>query len=132
MKRVIFGKGSISTDLGILILRVIAGVSIITHGWPKFQNIINGDMQFGDPVGIGPEASLVLAAFAEFVCAVLVILGLATRFATIPIIITMIVAFFIVHAADDFGTKEMALLYLTMFLTIFLTGPGKYSVDRAL
>lgn len=130
MSKAIFTKKSISTDLGILILRLVAGASLMTHGWPKFQKVLNGNFQFADPIGIGEGASLVLAAFAEFICSALVVLGLATRLATIPVIITMAVAFFIVHAADDFGTKEMALVYLSAFLTIFFTGPGRYSIDR--
>jgi putative oxidoreductase len=42
----------------------------------------------------------------------------------------MAVASFIAHGADDFGTKEKALLYLVSFVTIILVGPGKFSVDR--
>ncbi len=89
-------------------------------------------MQFGDPLGIGPAASLHLSAFAEFICAILIILGLLTRLASIPLIINMAVAALIVHSADDFGTKEMSLLYLGIFLTLFFTGPGKYSADRGI
>lgn len=105
---------------------------MLTHGWPKLQKVINGNFQFGDPLGIGPEASLILTVFAEVVCSILLILGLATRLAVIPLITTMAVAFFIVHAADDFKTKELALIYLSIFLCIFFTGPGKLSLDKAL
>ncbi len=87
-------------------------------------------MQFGDPIGVGQATSLHLSAFAEFVCAILIILGLLTRLATIPLIINMAVACLIVHGADDFGTKELSLLYLGIFLTIFFTGPGRYSLDK--
>lgn len=121
----------ISYDLGLLILRVVMGAAMITHGWPKFQKVLAGNFQFGDPVGIGPEASLILAVFAELICSILLIIGAATRFATIPLIVTMAVAFFVVHGADDFGTKEKALLYLAGFVALFLTGPGKYGVDKA-
>ncbi len=89
-------------------------------------------MKFGDPLGLGSATSLHLSAFAEFVCAILIILGLFTRLATIPLIINMAVVFLIVHSVDDFGTKEMSLLYLGLFLTLFFTGPGKYSADRAI
>lgn len=105
---------------------------MLTHGWPKLQKLVNGNFQFGDPLGIGPEASLILAVFAEVVCSVLVIIGLATRLAVIPLIVTMAVAFFIVHAADDFRTKELALIYLSIFLCLFFSGPGKLSLDKAL
>lgn len=123
-------RNPISLDLGLLILRLVLGISLLTHGWPKFQKILDGNFKFGDPIGLGPEASLILAAFAEFLCSLLVIIGLGTRLATIPIMITMATAFFIVHASDDFGTKEKALLFLGGFLTLFFTGPGKYAADR--
>lgn len=130
MKSTFLSSRALSLDLGLLILRLIAGGAMLTHGFPKLQMVVNGNHQFGDPIGLGPVLSLYLVTFAEFVCAILIILGLQTRLATIPLIINMAVAFFIVHAADDFGTKEMALIYLGMFLAIFFTGPGKYSVDR--
>lgn len=129
-KSTFLSANSISLDLGLLTLRLVSGVTLLTHGYPKFQKILEGNMQFGDPIGIGTVPSLYLAVFAEFICAILVILGLFTRFATIPLMINMAVACFIVHAADDFGTKELSLIFLGMFLTLFFTGPGKYSMDR--
>lgn len=132
MKKVLLSTRPISTDLGLLILRLFAGGAMITHGYPKFQKILAGNFQFGDPFGIGPEASLILAAFAELICSVLVIIGITTRLAVIPLIVTMCVAFFIVHGADDFKTRELSFLYLGIFLSLFLTGPGKFSADRVL
>jgi putative oxidoreductase len=118
------------TDLAILILRIFSGAFIMTHGIPKVKKIFSGDLGFGDPIGLGPEVSLVLMAFAEAVCGLLVILGLGTRWATIPLIIGLAVAAFIAHAADPFGTKEKPLLFLVIFIVLLLTGGGKYSLDR--
>lgn len=132
MKNTFLSSRALAYDLGLLVLRLIAGVGILTHGWPKVQKVIEGNFQFGDPIGLGPEVSLILAAFAEGICSILLILGLVTRLALIPLIINMAVAFFIVHAGDDFGTKELSLLYLGMFVTLFLTGPGKISADQPL
>ena len=42
----------------------------------------------------------------------------------------MLVAFFIVHGADDFAVREKALLYLGGFLALFFTGPGRHSIDK--
>ena len=131
-KSTFLSANAISADLGLLVLRLFSGIALLTHGYPKFQKVLEGNMQFGDPLGLGTATSLYLSAFAEFICAILIILGFLTRFATIPLIINMAVACFIVHAADDFGTKELSLLYLGMFLALFFTGPGKYSVDRAI
>lgn len=105
---------------------------MLTHGWPKLQKALAGSVQFADPIGVGPELTLYLAIFAELVCAILLILGFATRVAVIPLIGTMLVAFFIVHSADPFGVKESSFIFLGIFASIFLTGPGKYSVDNSL
>lgn len=103
---------------------------MLTHGFPKLQRLLAGEMQFGDPLGLGPEISLVLAVFAEFFCSILIVLGLGTRLAVIPSIVTMAVAAFIAHGADPFGRKELALLYLVGYVVLLLSGSGKFSVDR--
>ena len=119
-----------STHFALLLLRLAAGGFMLTHGYGKLQRSLAGEFQFGDPIGLGPEVSLVLAVFAEFFCSLLVMLGLGTRLATIPLIVTMAVAAFIAHGADPFGRKELALFYLVSFVVLFLTGSGKFSVDR--
>lgn len=103
---------------------------MLIHGYSKFQNLLAGEMQFADPLGLGPEVSLVLAVFAEFFCSILIILGLGTRLAVIPSIVTMAVAAFIVHGADPFGRKELALLYMVAYIVLLFSGSGKISVDR--
>lgn len=117
-------------DLAILLLRVFSGGFIMTHGTSKVMKIIGGDLGFANPIGLGPEASLVLMAFAEAICGLLIILGLGTRWATIPLIIGMGVAALVHHAGDPFSRKEMPLLYLIIFVVLLLTGGGKYSLDR--
>lgn len=130
VKSTFLSANAISSDFGLLILRVVSGATLLSHGYPKFQKVMAGNLQFGDPLGLGQGTSLYLSAFAEFICAILIIFGLLTRLASIPLIINMAVACLIVHSADDFATKEMSLLYLGIFITIFFTGPGKYSIDR--
>jgi len=117
-------------DLGLLFLRVSSAVLIITHGFPKLLKLIGGNLEFGDPIGLGSTPSLFLAVIGEFVCPILVIVGFKTRWATVPTIITMLVATFIVHAADPFNVKEKAILFLITFTTILLLGPGKYGLDK--
>src|SRR5687768_1088782 len=96
-------------DFVSLMLRLGAGGFMLTHGIPKFEKFINGDLQFADPFGFGAELSLVLTLFAEIFCSVLLILGFATRLATIPLMVTMATAALIVHDADPFNKKELAL-----------------------
>lgn len=120
-----------NTDIALLILRLGVGGLMLTHGIPKLMRLFGSDpIQFGDPIGIGVEASLTLAVFSEVICSVLIIIGLGTRLASIPLIITMAVAFFIVHAADPFQNKELALFFLIVYVVLALTGSGKYSLDH--
>lgn len=117
-------------SLALLVLRLVVGVFMLTHGYGKLQTLIGeGPIKFADPIGIGHAASLTLAVFAEVMCSVLVIFGVTTRFAAIPLIITMLVAAFITHAPDAFGKKELPLLYASVYVAILLAGAGKYSVD---
>lgn len=117
----------------LLFLRVAAACLMLTHGFPKVQRLFSGEeIQFADPYGLGVTTSLALAAFAEFVCSILVILGLATRLAVIPIMITMATAVIFAHANDPFGVKEKPLLFLVVFTFILIIGPGRYSIDRNL
>ena len=103
---------------------------VYAHGTRKLMKLLNGNYEFADPIGVGPEASLWLTAFAEVGCSILVIAGFYTRFALIPLIICMAVIAFVVHGPDPFGEKESALMYMAGYITLFLTGPGKWRVGR--
>lgn len=118
-----------SIHIVLLVVRFIAGAFMITHGWGKLLKLVEGNFEFGDPLGLGPEISLVLVVFAEILCALLILLGLLTRWATIPLIITMLTAVFVVHATHGFGKQEMGLMYLGYYFTLLLLGPGAYSLD---
>ena len=135
-------------SLGLLILRLGFGGYLMTHGWGKLQNVLAGKLDaFGDPIGIGVAPSLLLVTFAEFFCALFVALGLGTRIFAIPVVIAMGVAAFVAHGSDpwtmgtaaqrfmageseSWGSKEPALLFLVAFLSLALTGPGRFSLDH--
>ncbi|MDD7915352.1 DoxX family protein [Polaribacter ponticola] len=132
LAKTIFNSGDYPNNVNtaLLILRVVIGIFMLTHGWGKMETLFSGEpIQFPDPMGIGATFSLALAVFAEVLCSVLIIIGLGTRLASLPLIITMLVAAFIVHANDGFGKQEFALLYGVIYLTIALIGAGKYSLD---
>ncbi|MFT4536355.1 MAG: putative oxidoreductase [Saprospiraceae bacterium] len=117
--------------LAKLILRIGFGGFMLTHGIPKLMKLVEGgEIQFADPIGLGVTFSLILTVFAEVICAGLILIGFKTKWATFPLIITMLVAAFVVHADDPFGKKEFALLYAVGFVAISLLGAGKYSIDR--
>jgi len=117
-------------DIALLIGRVSIALFMLVHGIPKITYLLQDEVQFMDFMGLGPEISLALTIFAEVVCSIFILFGLATRFALIPLIITMLVAVFIVHGADPFSAQEMGLHYLLGYVLLFITGSGKYSVDQ--
>jgi putative oxidoreductase len=121
-----------SQQIGKLALRLLVGGFMLTHGLPKLQNFEDLSTVFPDPLGVGSSLSLGMIVFAEVVCSILLILGLFTRLASIPLIIGMAVAAFLIHANDPFNVKEMALLYMGIYVVIALIGAGKYSVDYLL
>jgi putative oxidoreductase len=118
------------TAIGLLLLRVcFGGLLAYQHGWAKFSGFSAMAESFPDPLGVGHKISLGLVVGAEFFCALLLIPGLLTRLAVIPLIINMGVAFFVFHSADPLEKKELALLYLIPFVAIFFCGPGPISID---
>lgn len=119
-----------AVNLWLLISRIAIGSFMLTHGIPKLQTLMSGNIKFADPFGFGATPSLILAVFAEFVCSILLILGLATRFAVLPLMITMLTALLHVHAADPFGKKELPSMYLLFFFGFLILGAGRYSIDH--
>ena len=133
MIKTIFNTGNYSKNINVLllILRVVSGGFMLVHGVGKFSTLIGDDpIKFADPIGIGETASLALAVFSEVFCAVFLIVGFSTRLAAIPLIITMLVAAFIVHGNDGFGKQELPLLYATIYSVIAIAGAGKFSIDN--
>lgn len=118
-------------DLALLLVRVSFSFSLITiHGLEKISMLLNGEYNFPDPLGIGGFPSLLLITITETICPLLIIVGYQTKYATLPIIMAMLIAGLIFHAADPFADRELAYVYMFTFLTIFLAGPGKYSIDQ--
>lgn len=126
----------IGIDSGSLILRLVFGfVLLYGHGFEKLTVIFSGqEIQFMDPIGIGANTSFYMAAFAEGICAILLILGLFSRLATFILAINFLVVF-IFHAfiaGDGFAVLELRFFYLFAFIALTLTGPGKFSLDYLL
>ncbi len=114
----------------LLIARLAVALLMLNHGYPKLTELLaGGEIQFADPLGIGVTLSLILTVFAEFLCSILIGLGLFTRLSSIPLMITMFVAVFIVHGVDSIDRKELAILYLVLYIMLFVFGGGKFSLD---
>lgn len=123
---------STGASLFIIALRIFFGLLLMNHGiqkWSKFQELSNS---FPDPLVIGNSLSLGLTIFAELACSMAFMIGLLYRLTMIPMIFTMGVAFFIIHASDAFAVKELAFIYFIVFVLMYIAGPGKYSVDYLL
>ena len=115
---------------GVLILRVAFGCMMLVHGWQKLTGFSEKAEEFPDPLGMGNQLSLISAIAAEVGCSLLIIVGLGTRLAAIPLAFTMIVALYMIHGADPWQTKELAAVYLAAFVALVFTGPGCFSLDQ--
>lgn len=135
MKKIFFNITSTDrncVDVATLFLRLFAGCMMLTHGWAKLTMFSTLAHTFPDPLGLGSTTSLILILFAEVGCSVLLILGLVTRLATLPLIFGMLVAIFAIHGADPFSARELPVLYLGMYIVLLLIGGGRFSVDEVI
>lgn len=127
----------VNVDLGLVALRIlVAAPLLMKHGFEKVFTFSQMAAHFPDPIGIGPVPTLVIAMVSDSICTVLVILGLASRWAALFIFLNVAVAWASLHHFSFFGHGadhgELIVLYMGAMLTLVLTGPGKYSLDRAI
>tara|TARA_B100000073_G_scaffold146628_1_gene120689 strand:- start:28 stop:399 length:372 start_codon:yes stop_codon:yes gene_type:complete len=118
-------------NIALLLIRIVfAGSMLYGHGLSKFYRLIEGNLSFANPIGIGEAPTLVLAVFSEFLAPLFILVGYKTKIFSFFPAATMFVAAFIVHLSDPFARKEKAILFLIGFVVIMMMGPGKYSIDR--
>lgn len=115
-------------DLALLIARISIALLMLTHGLPKMDKFSEETVQFIDFLGVGASISLGLAIFAEVFCSILILLGLGTRLAVIPLSITMLVVVFHVQSGD-FSKQELGFHFLLVYVLLLIMGSGKYSLD---
>lgn len=116
-------------NFGMLVLRVASGLLLAHHGYQKVEKFNTLRHSFMNFMHLGSTVSLALITFAELVCGILVILGLFTRLACIPIIIGMGVVVFVASNGNIFAQGERGMIYLAATVAILFCGPGKISVD---
>lgn len=117
-------------DTMMFLIRIsFGGLMLVNHGFQKMVNFSHLQYIFKDPFHIGSKWSLVLVIFAEVFCSLLVIAGLFTRLAVLPLVISISVAFFLANN-HNFDKGELDAIFLTGFLAILLCGPGRASLDR--
>ena len=119
------GKG---VSFLILFVRLFFGALFFMHGLDKLSNFNVLSDTYPSVLGLGSYTTLMITIFCEFACSLFLMAGLVTRIVLIPMMAAMAVAFFDVHAGM-MPEGELALIYLIVFLVLFMTGPGRYSVD---
>lgn len=115
-------------SLLILALRVFFGVLFFSHGLDKMINFNELSYTYPSVFGFGSYMTLMVSIFAEFACSLFLISGLIVRITVLPMIAAMAVAFFDIH--DGMMPEgELSLIYLILFCILYVTGPGRYSLD---
>jgi putative oxidoreductase len=116
--------------------RIALGVVFVGTGWGKLHNLekITG---FFTELGIpAPGFNAVLVASSELVCGALIVVGLFTRLASIPLVVVMLVAIFTAKRADIGGVSDLLgfveTLYVVLLSWLAIEGPGPLSIDRLL
>lgn len=112
----------------ILFVRIFFGALFLMHGLDKMMNFSQLSVTYPSVFGLGSYATLMLAIFCEFACSIFLITGTLTRIILIPMVVSMAVAFFDIHDGM-MPDGELSLIYLIVFFVLFVTGPGRYSVD---
>lgn len=129
-KKSVVTTSSKSVGFSLFVLRIGVSISMIyLHGYPRLINFSKISSEFADPLGIGTEISLALVVFAEFFCSLFLVFGLLTRWICVPLIITMIVATWIVNGGKGFIFQEKSFIYLICYISLLISGSGYFSLD---
>ena len=119
------GKG---ISLLLLFMRLFFGALFFMHGLDKLTGFNSLSENYPSVMGLGSYMTLMITIFCEFACSMFLMAGLVTRIVLIPMIVAMAVAFFDIH--DGMMPEgELALIFMIVFIALFITGPGRYSVD---
>jgi len=130
IKKIVATTSEQGISIGLLILRVgIAFSMIYLHGYPKLVNFSEFSSEFADPLGVGNGVSLGLVLFAEFFCSIFLIAGAFVRLSSIPLIITMIIATWVINGGKDFIFQEKSFIYLIAYISLMISGAGRFSID---
>ena len=131
MKKILsINYSSAAFNFCMLFIRISFGaLLLVKHGLPKLMKFATMQNDFYNFMGLGPKFSLILTLFAEVFCSLFIIIGLFTRLTVLPLIIAMLVAIFGVDKGQSFTESELAIVYLTAFITLLFCGPGRISVD---
>lgn len=126
-------KLSSLADVPALLFRLILSYGFYKPAMMKIGNIDGIATWFASMNYPFPTLNAYMAAATETAGFILLFLGLATRLITIPLIFVMLVAIFTVHLGSGFEAGnngfEIPLYYLLMLFSLFISGPGRFSLD---
>lgn len=139
-KKLITSFQPINLSMGLLLIRIIIGVLMAFYGYEKlinFETMAASDFWAKQVsfLGMTGKTPLALTVFAEFFCSLFLILGLFTRLALVPLLVCMgyiiacLAKFEVIYSGDNGIEMNNAFLYFIIYLALFLTGPGNYSLD---
>ena len=120
-------------DIPLLLIRLVLAYGFYNPAMMKMNDIPAIIEWFKGSEMPMPVLSAYLVTYTEFLGFILLALGLATRFISIPLIITMVVAIKTAHWENGFNASdngyEIPLYYLIMLILLLFTGPGRISGD---
>lgn len=133
---IIPGLGSIYGKLGEFaetLLRVVAGLALVTHGFPKIMNPL-GPVGLVEKLGFfpgPPEAWAVLLSCTEFFGGILIAIGLLTRPAAFAAMIVLIVTIYFhwIVMSEGYGGAEKSILWSVVMFYFVIRGANSHSVD---
>jgi putative oxidoreductase len=122
--------------LAPLLGRLAVGLLFMSTGWGKAHDIPKVT-HFFETLGIpAPGLNAVVVAYSELIGGSLLVVGLFTRLATIPLIVSMIVAILTAKLGDLHGIFDLVgfdeFTYLVVLVMIAIVGPGAFSLDHLL
>lgn len=138
MSKKMFKTSTGSLHFAMFIIRAGFGVMFMIHGYPKITGGIDTWTWLGENMSIiglsfAPAFWGFMAALAEFVGGLLLIIGVLTRPVAAMMLFTMLIATFMhIQAGDPINTIMHPLKGLVVFAGLLLSGAGKYSVDNML
>jgi putative oxidoreductase len=136
-----FSATPLNKDLGLLIIRLMVGILMAFYGYEKlihFTEMAASEFWVKNVsfLGLSGGIPLALTIFAELFCSIFLIIGLFTRFSLVVLMFCMayiflvIFPFSILDKGDNGYHFNDAFVYFVIYLGLFFTGPGKYSLDQ--
>jgi putative oxidoreductase len=120
-------------DVGLLFLRVSGALFLLwVHGLPKLLHYSDQLKLIEDPFHLGAPITLLLAIFTEVLCPLLIIAGVWTRLACLPILAVLVIALLVVHPEWTLFEGQFGWLLMIIFTSILIAGPGSLRLGQRL